>query len=224
MDSLDAKKADLVGGSSPALPAPQAMAGQEHPKPVCKEGPESAPDSAPKPLAAPEVAPVDRIGAEEVDVWWGAFAGRALLPSFAVCVFLTLGAVVAAVYLQRRYDLDPLAVRYAAYVIAALLWLGQLARWSYRVLTFSYRLTTRRLLLERSFFNSLRAAVDLRRIARIDVAQGALERMLGVGRIDVVEEGRSGPSMELYGVSRPEAVANVIRERMKLSSSTPSRA
>jgi uncharacterized membrane protein YdbT with pleckstrin-like domain len=135
---------------------------------------------------------------------------------------LTLAAVVLAVYLHRRYDLDPLALRYAVYVVAALVWLGQLARWSYRVLTFSYRLTTRRLLLERSFFNSLRAAIDLRLIARIDVAQRPLERMVGVGRINVIEEGKSVPSMELCGVCRAEVVANVIREQAKQSLSAPS--
>jgi membrane protein YdbS with pleckstrin-like domain len=138
-----------------------------------------------------------------------------LLPSFAVCVLLTFVVIVAAVYLQRRYDLDSLVVRYTAYAIAALIWLAQLARWGYRVLTFSYRLTTRRLLVERSFFNSLRAAVDLCRVARVEVAQRPLERMVGVGRIKVVEENQSAPSIELLGVYRPEAVADVIREQAK---------
>jgi membrane protein YdbS with pleckstrin-like domain len=221
MDSLDSKKPNPVGGNSPAISVPEATEVEVRPKPVRGEPLESGLDSATEPRAAPDVAPVDRVGAEEVDVWWGSYAGRTLLPSFAVCVFLTLAAVVAAVYFQRRYDLDPLAVRYAVYAIAALVWLGQLARWSYRVLTFSYRLTTRRLLLERSFFNSLRAAIDLRRIARIDVTQRPLERMLGVGRINVFEEGKSVPSMELCGVCRAEVVANVIREQAKQSLSAP---
>jgi membrane protein YdbS with pleckstrin-like domain len=222
MDSLDSKKPDLAGVGLPALPASRPAGADERQKAVGKGQPEFGLDLAPGRIVVPEAAPVDRFGAEEVDVWWGSYAGRTLLPSFAVCVFLTLSAIVVAVYLQRRYDLDPLAVRYGVYAIAAVLWLGQLARWSYRVLTFSYRLTTRRLLLERSFFNSLRAAIYLRRIARIDVTQRPLERALGVGRIHVIEESKSVPSLELCGVRRPHAVANVIRKQAKESLSAPS--
>jgi membrane protein YdbS with pleckstrin-like domain len=160
-------------------------------------------------------------GLQEVDVWWGAYAGRTMLPSFLFCALLTLAAVVVALYLGSRYDLDPLALRYTVYVVAALIWLVQLARWSYRVLTFSYRLTTRRLLLERSFFNSARAAVDLPRIARLNVQQRPVERLLGVGRIYIFEDSKSLPSLELLGVLHPETVANVIREQANTLRKSP---
>jgi len=224
MDSLHSKKPDPAGASSPPIPADRAATAKEQPKPMCKFEQESGPDSVPEAVAVPEGLPAEFDGSEEIDVWWGSYAGRTLLPSFAVCVLLTLVVIVAAVYIQRRYDLDPLAVRYAAYAVAALIWLVQLAQWSYRVLTFSYRLTTRRFLLERSFFNSLRATVDLRRITRVEVAQRPLERMLGVGRINIIEEEKSVPSIELCGVCRPETVANMIREQAKQSLSAPSRA
>ncbi len=138
-----------------------------------------------------------------------------MLLSFVVCALVTLATFAGALYLGIRYELNPLALRYTAYAIAGAVWLVQLGRWGYRVLTFSYRLTTRRLLLERSFFNSARAAVDLRRIVRVEMDQRPLERLVGGGRIRIFEEGRGVPSLEMRGLLHAETVAGLIRDQAK---------
>ena len=152
---------------------------------------------------------------EEVDVWWGSYAGRTLLPSFVACALFSLATFAAALYLGIRYELNPLTLRYTAYAVAGAVWVAQLGRWGYHVLTFSYRLTTRRLLLERSFFNAARAALDLRRLARVEVDRQPLERLVGVGRIRIFEEGKERPSLELRGLRHAEAVAGLIRDQGK---------
>ena len=40
-------------------------------------------------LADPAAVDAPSGPAEEVDVWWGSYAGRAMAPSFAVCICLT---------------------------------------------------------------------------------------------------------------------------------------
>jgi hypothetical protein len=150
---------------------------------------------------------VDR--SQEVDVWWGSYAGRTMLPSFMLCGLLSVGVVVGAYYLHIRYGFDRLTLRYCVYTIVAAMWFGQLARWAYRVMTFSYRLTTHRLLLERNFFNSARAAVGLQDITAVRVERPPLERVVGVGRVQVVSE--KDPLLELRGLREPETIAAVIR-------------
>ena len=136
---------------------------------------------------------------------------RALL----LAALFTLATLAGALYLGIQYELNPLALRYSAYAVAGAVWVAQLGRWGYHVLTFSYRLTTRRLLLERSFFNSARAALDLRRLARVEVDRQPLERLVGVGRIRIFEEGRGVPSLELRGLLHAERVAGLIRDQAK---------
>jgi membrane protein YdbS with pleckstrin-like domain len=152
---------------------------------------------------------------QEVDVWWGSYAGRTMLPSFVACALFTLATLAGALYLGIRYELNPLALRYSAYAVAGAVWVAQLGRWGYHVLTFSYRLTTRRLLLERSFFNSARAALDLPRLARVEVDRQPLERLVGVGTLRVFEEGGGVPTLELRGLLHAERVAGLIRDQAK---------
>ena len=40
--------------------------------------------------------------AEEIDVWWGSYAGRAMLPGFLLCLLLTLLLLALDGYLIMR--------------------------------------------------------------------------------------------------------------------------
>ena len=85
---------------------------------------------------------------KEVDVWWGSYAGRAMGPSFAVCVAMT-----AVIYFATRWWVPHrgwLQLTFAA--LAGSLWLVQLARWGHRFFTWNYRLTTRFLYVDRGLY------------------------------------------------------------------------
>src|SRR5437868_3151345 len=114
----------------------------------------SADDPEPKQDDGPARAPA-RDAAQEKDLWWGGYAARTLLPSFTVCGVLTLVIPVAAWYLAAWYlspsnDEEPGLLHYLAYVLVGGVWLVQLLRLAYRLITYTYRLTTRRILCERS--------------------------------------------------------------------------
>ncbi len=138
---------------------------------------------------------------QEVDIWWGAYNSRAMLPSFALCVLLSAIVALLAAYVWRRYDLPPLAVRYSAYAVIGIIWLAQIARWIYRVLTKTYRLTTRRLYIERTFLYSPFVVVDLSNVTDVRVEQSAFQRRLRVGRIRVYVQGQDRP-ISLDGIYR----------------------
>jgi uncharacterized membrane protein YdbT with pleckstrin-like domain len=148
---------------------------------------------------------------QEVDVWWGCYQSRALLPSFAACSLLTMLIFGAAWYFWAERSAGPLLARYSAYALAAAVWLVQLVRWSRRVLTFSYRLTNRRLLRERIFIHEACCEVELAKITEVRVEQNRLERFLGVGRICVRAEGTDTPELILEAVRHAHEIAARIR-------------
>ena len=152
-----------------------------------------------------------RDGAQETDVWWGAYAGRTMLPSFVACILLT--ASITAIWLSWvEYQVSSLEARYTAYAVIGPLWLVQVGRWLYRTLTYTYRLTTRRLYLERTFFHVPARIVDLGQILEVRVESSALERKLNVGRIRLRTENPQLSEVTLEGVHEPERIAARIRE------------
>jgi hypothetical protein len=153
---------------------------------------------------------MDRDENQEVDVWWGAYAGRTMAPSFVLCGLATVALLAAAAYLWTAYDLPPLLVRYTAYGLIAALWLVQLLLWGSRTVSFTYRLTTHRLLRDHGFVRPAAGELPLARITGVRVERTALERLLGVGRIVIVSQGNSEP-LVLDGVRGPDHIAVRIR-------------
>ncbi len=160
---------------------------------------------------APEVAPHDP---QETDVWWGAYAGRTMLPSFIGCALLT-AALIAFWLGWVEYHASALEARYTAYAVIGSLWLVQLGRWLYRILTRTYRLTTRRLYLERTFFHVPARVVNLEQVRAVDVGSSALERRLKVGRLYLRTDNPQLSELTLEGVHEPDRIATRIRELAK---------
>lgn len=153
---------------------------------------------------------------QEVDVWWGAYAGRAMLPSFAACALWLVLVSAGAWLLWYRYGVDRLTARYTAFGLIAVVWFVQLVRWAYRTVTFEYRLTNRRLLLDRNFIRSGRSQLDLREIAGVAVARSPLERLIGVGTLRVFTRDPEHPTLSLLAVSDPDAVAEHVRRLVSI--------
>jgi hypothetical protein len=168
----------------------------------------STPESITKSETQKDAAPPHE---EERDIWWGSYAGRTMLPSFVLSGLLTLLICLTAWYIWQRYDTDPLTARYVAYALVGPLWLFQLGRWSHRLFLVDYRLTTRRVFLERCFSYAPFVAVELRHVAKVLVQRTGVERWLGVARISLLGGTDVTPLVVLAGVWQPERVANEIR-------------
>jgi membrane protein YdbS with pleckstrin-like domain len=151
---------------------------------------------------------------EETDVWWGSYAGRAMLPGFLLCLVLTI--ILLALDWQfgswhSRYDL----ISSGILGLAGAAWLFQGTRWFYRMIAVNYRLTNRRLLYSRGFKLPDTWAIDLPHITEVSVERGPVERLLGLGRIHIqVRDGKSRRFV-LDGVTAPEHVARTIRRRVR---------
>jgi membrane protein YdbS with pleckstrin-like domain len=152
--------------------------------------------------------------AEEVDVWWGAYAGRTMAPHFVACAVATLLILIMAWSIGAWRGAA--VVRYGAELLVAGIWLAQTAVWIYRMLAINYRLTTRHLYCERGFSHPGRPGIDLGHIVSVAMTQGPVERWLGVGRVSITITGISSPLI-LEGVRHPESVVAQIDKQVQSS-------
>jgi hypothetical protein len=150
--------------------------------------------------------------AQEIDVWWGGYAGRTMVPSFVLCGVLTAGIVIIAWSLGGWHGSS--LTRYSAQLSIGAIWVVQIARWVYRIVTINYRLTSHRLYCERGFHHPGSPGIELASISDVVVEQSALERFLRVGRIRIVAENNPALPLVLEGVWDPEHVAKEVRKRL----------
>lgn len=148
---------------------------------------------------------------QEVDLWWGSYAGRTMLAGFIAWGAVSLAILAGALLLWLTEIMDPYVVRYSTYALLALIWLVQLGICLYRILTWNYRLTTRHLFVERSFFPSPFQRVELVQIAGVNVDQSPLVRFVGVGRVRISTTD-GARVLVLEGVRDPNRIAGKIRK------------
>jgi hypothetical protein len=143
---------------------------------------------------------------EEVDVWWGAYSGWTMLPSFVACLGLTAVIAWGAWLLVPR---DLLKMTFIG--LAGVLWLGQLVRWLYRVFGYNYRLTTNRLFLGRGLLYAQALQVRSAAVAHVVLVKSGWDRLVKVGRIKIVLEDKAQPAVVLEGIRHPEPIAELLR-------------
>ncbi|GIW04060.1 MAG: hypothetical protein KatS3mg059_0680 [Thermomicrobiales bacterium] len=93
-----------------------------------------------------------------------------------------------------------------------ILWEGRpgwpLAWWS--AITNRYRVTTERLIQERGFIRKTTEQIDLYRIEDVDMRQGLIERLLGMGDIGLSTADATAPRIELHDVRDPNRIKDLI--------------
>jgi hypothetical protein len=172
--------------------------------------------SLPIPVAGDETGPeasglIDP--AQEVELWWGGYAGRTMLPAFLLCALLSAAVVVGAELLWQEESVPAALIFRLAMYLIVLVWAAALARWAYFTTTLAYRLTTRRLLRERGFAHPALPAIELARVRDVRVEQRAWERWVGVGRLLVEVEG--GAIEVFHGLHQPARVAEVVWHQVR---------
>jgi len=151
----------------------------------------------------------DDVEDQEVDLWWGSYAGRTMLPSFLVCLVLTgLIILLAWIFVGRGQ------LKLTILGLGGLLWLVQLLRFAYRYFGFNYRLTSKRLFRSQS---RQPLQIPLADIAEVHVERNGFEKLVGVGRVVITFPDRTRPALVLAGVTKPNLVADQIRTACELA-------
>jgi hypothetical protein len=148
--------------------------------------------------------------AEEVDLWWGSYAGRAMLPSFAVCAVLT----VLILWGARSWVPARGWQQLTFFGLAGAVWAVQLTRWGRRFFTWNYRLTTSRLYVDRGVWPLKAQRFDLSTVARVEVNGSPLAKRLGIGDVWVWFDDAT-PPVVLEALVAPRRAAETIREAVR---------
>ena len=144
----------------------------------------------------------------QTDRAWAGYHPRAALPPTAVATVVSLVVWTGRWYLD---DLSELADRVGALAVFALAWCvwpALLTMYLYRTVTYSYRLTDRAVLIDFGFWHAPVPPVWLEEIAEVRTGAGWIDRLLGIGWVELRTAGRS---VRLVGVRRSEELAEQIR-------------
>src|SRR5581483_5645151 len=113
--------------------------------------------------------------AQETDVWCGAYAGRSMIPMFALCTLVSVNISIIIGWAWDEERLDPQIMWHMAVFLIAAVWFFPLCLWIHRTLSYNYRLTNRYLYRDRGFYPPTTERVDLACITRVEVEYTLLE-------------------------------------------------
>jgi uncharacterized membrane protein YdbT with pleckstrin-like domain len=168
--------------------------------------------------AAPAVAPgkkafntkvAARGGGDDPEhpLWEGSFSKLAMLGSWIGGAVVTLAVIIYgfAAGVSGRTWLFMLTA-------LAVLWIVLLLRLIYMQLSVNYRLTSQRFVHERGLLWRQQDRIETIDIDDVTVAQGPVQRMLGIGTVRITSSDRSTPEFVLAGIEDVRQVAAMIDE------------
>jgi membrane protein YdbS with pleckstrin-like domain len=166
-----------------------------------------SPGSAPsltQAAAAPESAPESPLWAGRTH--WSHYIGSVLLGIlFAVLIGYFCYHFLSG---SAAWKTGSLLILVCALVVSGrVLW---------NILSSRYRITTQRLFIERGILSQTIDQTELVRVDDVRVRRGLIDRMLGLGTIEVISTDATDQAVMMEGVRNPQAVAEHIRERMRL--------
>lgn len=156
-------------------------------------------------------------GKEEIDLWWGGYASRTMMPETLSCLLAT-GMIVTGAILLVHYGVPAVEARLTVYALAGVLWLIHILRWLNRAAGYTYRLTTHRLYCTWGILAGLLhrhvPPVELARVTQVVLETTPVERLLNIGRVRLEMEGGAQP-VELLGLFEARHVAEEIGRFVK---------
>lgn len=145
--------------------------------------------------AAPEV---------EQELWHGTYSGKALVGWWVAATLVTLLGPAAALAIGH-------AAAWWVYLLAVLLlWGWPAVRLVVARLSVEYTLTTQRLIHKRGLLRRVTDRVEVIDIDDVSYSQGPIERLLGIGTIQLLSSDVSDPQLVLRGIDNVQQVATLI--------------
>lgn len=142
------------------------------------------------------------------DLAWIGYHPRAAAPAIILAAILNILVLSGRWYLTGLSELADRAGALAVFALAWAVWPGLLTVILYRTVTFTYRLTDRKLLLDFGIFSARTEPIALNEVIVVVVGGGVFGRWLGVGWLEVRTKGQS---WHMTGVRTPQVFADKIR-------------
>ena len=138
---------------------------------------------------------------EEKPLWSGGFSWKAMLGYWLLAVVATIAAVVVSVV---AWAIAPLVI--AVWAIVLVLWLCLACYYLYMRISLDYELTNQRLVHHYGILTRVTNRIEVIDIDDIKFTQNILERMLGVGTIQILSTDVSDPKLVIRGIDNVKHV------------------
>jgi len=151
----------------------------------------------------------------ETLLWSGGYSPKAMLGTWLSVIGLSIAMlVVSYLYQTPKWPI--------ALLVVAILWLVVGLIYAYRKLGYHYELTTQRFIHQVGLLSRQTDRIEVIDIDDVSFRQGPVQRLLGVGTIDISGSDRSHPQLLMRGIANVKTVAGLIddirrKERKKRS-------
>ncbi len=139
----------------------------------------------------------------EQSLWQGGYSGKAM---GGVWLSAAIGSI-ALVVVSLMYENLPLGI---ALAIAAAIWVVVGLVYAVRRLGIHYELTTQRFIHQHGILSRRTDRIEVIEIEDLSFHQGPIQRMLGIGTIDITSNDRSHPHLVMQGIADVKTVASLI--------------
>lgn len=139
----------------------------------------------------------------EETLWNGGYSPKAMIGSWATLVVVSIALLVAAI-MFTGFSFS------VAFAIIAVLWVLIAANYARMRLGFHYELTSQRFIHKTGLLTRRTDRIEVIDIDDVSYQQGPIQRMFGVGCINITSSDRSDPFLHLIGIDKVSEVAGLI--------------
>jgi membrane protein YdbS with pleckstrin-like domain len=141
----------------------------------------------------------------EQELWSGTYSPKAMIGPAIGCVVVSVLSMIAV----AAFSNTP-GSRWALVIGLAVLWTALGLTLLYRRITVRYRLTTYRLFHDTGLLSRTGNRIEVIDVDDVTVHQRIIERMFGVGTINIASSDRTDPNLRLPGIENVRDVADLI--------------
>lgn len=174
---------------------------------------------------SPELQPKSSVPHEpEKKLWEGGFSPKAMYGTWLISAVVSLGILLALILVPwRELSEISLSVIWAIGIgLIILWWIIAFGSFLLKRLSIFYELTSQRFIHTSGILVRTTDRIDVIDIDDVSYTQGIVQRILGVGTINLVSKDRSHPKLVLSGIDQVAKVSGLIddvrrKERKKRS-------
>lgn len=144
----------------------------------------------------------DDIDPEE-DLWSGGYSPKAMVGTWILMAAVSVGLLVLPLFVPQLTYL-------IAFGLILLMWLIGGICYGWRRLGVHYQLTTQRFIHQTGVLSRRTDRIEIIDIDDVSFKQGPIERIFGVGTIEVTSSDRSHPNLSMTGIGDVKEVAGLI--------------
>lgn len=142
-------------------------------------------------------------GDQEQSIWAGGYSPKAMIGTWILCGLISVAVLVVSLLTEW----PPIMVALIAIVV---LWVVAASVYGYRRLGVAYELTTQRFIHQAGLLSRRTDRIEVIDIDDVSVRQGPVQRVLGVGTIEITSSDRTHPLLKMNGIDEVKKIAGTI--------------